>query len=74
MAQEDGEPSLISDLLDLTGAGLHEVDGITDSFLLPGLRRILQEAGDLTEQYSAFDNFTDPWRGIEDPDPDMPIQ
>jgi FXSXX-COOH protein len=74
MAQEDGEPSLISDLLDLTGAGLEQVDSLRDSFLLPGLRRILQEAGDLTEQYSAFDNFTDLRRGIEDPEPGGPIQ
>lgn len=54
------EPGLISDLADLTGVSLRQVDDMPQSCLLAGLRRILLEAGDLSEQYSAFDNFMEP--------------
>jgi FXSXX-COOH protein len=73
MDNED-EPGLISDLMDLTGVELRQVDDIPPSDLLGGLRRILQEAGDLTEQYSAFDNFTEPRQATSDPDRADPIR
>jgi FXSXX-COOH protein len=56
MDHED-EPGLISDLADLDGVSLRRVDDMPESGLLAGLNRILQEVGDLTEQYQAFDNF-----------------
>jgi FXSXX-COOH protein len=65
MDHED-EPGLISDLADLDGVSLRRVDDMPESSLLAGLRRILQEAGDLNEQYQAFDNFApDPPEGEE---------
>ncbi|GAB1639727.1 FxSxx-COOH cyclophane-containing RiPP peptide [Krasilnikovia sp. MM14-A1259] len=56
-------PCLISDLVDLAGASLRRVDDMPESALLAGLRRILGEAGDLTERYQAFDNFSEPHHG-----------
>lgn len=56
MDHED-EAGLISDLADLDGINLRRVDDMPESSLLAGLRRILQEAGELNEQYQAFDNF-----------------
>jgi FXSXX-COOH protein len=68
------EPGLISDLADLDGISLRRVDDIPEHRLLAGLRRILREAGDLTEQYQAFDNFTDPQAAPRPPRGDDPMQ
>ena len=73
MDHED-DLGLISDLADLDGVSLRRVDDIPESSLLAGLRRILREAGDLTEHYQAFDNFTDP-HGVSHPAPgDDPVR
>lgn len=50
------QPRWVSELLDLTGTGLDGLSDIPESDLLRSLRRILSEAGTLTEQYAAWDN------------------
>ncbi|MDI6104011.1 hypothetical protein QLQ12_36020 [Actinoplanes sp. NEAU-A12] len=50
------EPEIVSDLVDLSGLGPRAAEAMPDIFLVAALRRILREAGDLTAQYSAFDN------------------
>lgn len=73
MDRED-EPYLISDLADLTGVGMRRVEDMPEPYLLSGLRRILQEAGDLTEHYSAFDNVAVPGETRTDPDHTDPVR
>jgi FXSXX-COOH protein len=56
---EPDERRWISDLHDLTGMGMDHIDDIPEPDLLRSLRRILAEAGTLTEQYASFDNAID---------------
>jgi FXSXX-COOH protein len=55
---ESGEPRWVSDLMDLTGLGMRQVENIPEPHLLRSLRRLLQEAGTLSEQFVAWQNIT----------------
>ncbi len=70
----ENERGLISDLADLDGVSLRRIDDMLPSRLLAGLQSILQEAGDLTEQYTAFDNFADPQCATHPQQGDSPVR
>jgi FXSXX-COOH protein len=53
---ESGEPRWVSDLMDLTGLGMRQVENVPEPHLLRSLRRLLQEAGTLSEQYAGWQN------------------
>ncbi|MGH3902815.1 MAG: FxSxx-COOH cyclophane-containing RiPP peptide [Pseudonocardiaceae bacterium] len=50
------EVDLESDLLDLTGISLEQLDALPDSVLGASLRRILAERETMPDQYAFFQN------------------
>lgn len=50
----DDEVDLESDLLDVTGIGLEQLDAIPNSVLGASLRRILAERAKMPDQYAGF--------------------
>lgn len=51
------EPTLESDLIDLTGVDLEQLSALPSSVLTVSLRRILAENSVASEQYAGFESF-----------------
>lgn len=53
----DEKSSLESDLIDLDGISLADLEGFDDSVLAHALRRVLADADDLREPIAGFQSF-----------------
>ena len=61
MDDTDDAADLESDLLDLTGISLEQLDALPDSVLRASWRRILTEGGTAPDQYAGFQSAVNLW-------------